>query len=76
MEPPPRATMSTSGRGTSPPASSALSRGSPPQLGRAGLALHAHRPHQHLAREAVLEPMQDVADHRAGGRGHHADHPR
>ena len=45
-------------------------------LRRAGLALHAHRPDQHPAREAVLEAMEDVADHRAGRRGDDADHPR
>ena len=42
-------------------------------LGRA-FALHPHRPHQHPARKAVGQPMQNVADHRAGRRGHHADH--
>ena len=42
----------------------------------AGLALHRHRPDQHAAREAVLEPVQDVADHRAGRRGDDADHAR
>ena len=45
-------------------------------LDRAGLALHPHRPDQHVAGEAVGEPMQDVADHRAGRRGHDADDAR
>ena len=35
-----------------------------------------HRPHQHVAGEAVGEAMQDVADHRAGGRGDDADDAR
>ena len=29
-----------------------------------------------MGREAVLEPVEDVADHRAGRRGDHADQPR
>jgi hypothetical protein len=45
-------------------------------FGGRGLALHARRPHQHAARKAVGQPMQDVADDRAGGRGDDADHPR
>ena len=44
-------------------------------LGRA-FALHLDRPDDHVAREAVGEPMQDVADHRAGRRGDDADHLR
>ncbi len=44
-------------------------------LGRA-LALHAHRPDKHRAGKAVLQPVEDVADHRAGRRGHDADDPR
>ena len=39
-----------------------------------GLALHAHRPDQHAARKAVGQPMQNVADDRAGRRRHDADH--
>ena len=35
--------------------------------------LHRHRPQQHAAREAVGEPVQDVADDRAGWRGDDAD---
>ena len=42
-------------------------------FGRAGLALHAHRPDQHMAREAVIQAVQDVADHGARGRGDDAD---
>ena len=44
-------------------------------LGRA-VPLHAHRPDQHVARKAVAQPMQDVADHRAGRRGDDADDAR
>ncbi len=43
-------------------------------LGCRLLALHRHRPDQHVARKAVGQPVQDVADHRAAGRGHHAHH--
>ena len=42
-------------------------------LGRA-VALHLDRPDDDVAREAVGEAMQDVADHRAGRRGDDADH--
>src|SRR5690606_40488326 len=35
----------------------------------AGLALDAHRPDEDMARKAVREPMENVADHRAGRRG-------
>ena len=42
----------------------------------AAVALHAHRPHDHVAREAVGEPVQDVADDGAGRRGDDSDHPR
>ena len=45
-------------------------------LGRRGLALHADRPHDDADRETVLEPMQNVADDRAGGRGDDAHDPR
>ena len=67
--------MSRSGRGTGPPGGSALK----PRMAAATsaaqrLALHRHRPDQHVAREAVAQPVQDVADHRAGGRGDDADH--
>ena len=40
--------------------------------GRA-LALDENRPDQNPAREAVGQAVQDVADHRAARRGHHAD---
>ena len=45
-------------------------------LERRALALHLHRPDQHAAREAVGEPVQDVANDRAGRRGDDADHRR
>ena len=41
-------------------------------FGRA-VALHPHRPHQHVARKAVGQPVQDVADDGAGGRRDDAD---
>ena len=44
-------------------------------LGRRLLALHRHRPEQDMAGEAVGEAVQDVANHRAGRRGDHPDHP-
>ena len=73
--PPPRATISTSGRGTGPSLGQAVeARDGGGHLARRLLALHRHRPDQHMAREAVGQPMQDVADHRAAGRGHHAHH--
>ena len=40
------------------------------------VALHPHRPHDHVAREAVGEPVQDVADDGAGRRGDDADQLR
>ena len=45
-------------------------------LCRAGLALHAHRPNQHVAGEALVESMEDVADHSTRGRGDDADELR
>ena len=42
-------------------------------LRRAGLALHPHRPHQHVTRKAVGEAMQDIADDGASRRGDDAD---
>ena len=75
--PPPRATMIRSGRGTEAaddqPVEAVDGGG---DLDGAGLALHPHRPDQHMAGEAVGEPMQNVADHRAGRRGDHADDAR
>ncbi len=44
-------------------------------LGRA-FALHLHRPDDDVAREAVGQAMQDVADHRARGRRDDADRLR
>ena len=40
------------------------------------LTLHQHRPHDHAAGEAVGKPVEDIADHRPGGRGDHADRSR
>ncbi len=45
-------------------------------FGGGGVALDLHRPDQHPRREAVAEPVEDVADHRAGRRGDDADDPR
>ena len=39
----------------------------------AAVALHAHRPHHHVARETVGEAMQNIADDGAGRRGDDAD---
>ena len=43
---------------------------------RRALSLDQHGPHDHPAREAIREPMEDIANHRARGRGDHADGPR
>jgi hypothetical protein len=45
-------------------------------LRRAGRALHRDGPDQHVARKPVAQAVQDIADHRARGRGHDADHLR
>ena len=75
--PPPRATIIRSGRGIAAADASALKPAmAAATSARAGLALHPHRPHQHVAGKAVAEAMQDVADHRAGRRGDHADDAR
>ena len=75
--PPPRATMMRSGRGIAARAIEPVeAEDGGGDLDRAGLALHPHRPDQHMAGEAVGEPMQDVADHRAGRRGDDADDAR
>jgi hypothetical protein len=39
----------------------------------AAIALHAHRPYHHVAREAVGEPMQNIANDGARGRGDDSD---
>ena len=41
-----------------------------------GLALHAHRPHNDVTREAFVEPVQDVADDGPRGRGDNPDELR
>ena len=43
-------------------------------LGRRAVALHLHRPDQHVARKTVGEPMQNVANDGAARRGDDADH--
>jgi len=40
------------------------------------LTLHPHRPEQDVARKSAGEPVQDVADHRSGRRGHDTDQVR
>ena len=40
------------------------------------LALDAHRPDDDMQRKAVADAVQDIADHRACRRGHHADDAR
>ena len=42
-------------------------------FGGGALALHLHRPQQHMTRKPVGNTMQNVADHRPCGRRHHAD---
>jgi hypothetical protein len=69
--PPPRATISRSGRGTGLQRVEAGDRLGDAR-GRVG-ALHRHRPDEDAAREAVGEAVQDVADDRAGRRGHDSD---
>ena len=44
-------------------------------IGRA-LALHQHRPDDDAGGTAILQPVEDIADHGAGGRGDDADHAR
>ena len=76
-EPPPRATISTSGRATLPSSGQrieAVDRRD--DFGRRGLALNAHRPDDDADGKAVGEAMQNVANDGAGRRGHHADHSR
>ena len=73
--PPPRATISRSGRGIGPPGASALNpRIAAATSGAQSCALHRHRPDQHMARKPVAQPVQDIADHRARRRGDDADH--
>ncbi len=43
---------------------------------RRAIALHAHGPDQHFPREAIAQPVDHVANHRARGRCHDADHLR
>ena len=38
------------------------------------LALYPYRPDKHMKRKAIRNPVQDVADHRAGRRRYHTDH--
>ena len=38
------------------------------------IALDNHRPDQNVAREAITQAVQDIADNGAGGRGDDADH--
>ena len=48
----------------------------PGHLRRAGRTLHRHRPDQHLARETIAQPVQDIPDDRARRRGHDTDDVR
>ena len=73
IEPPPRATISRSGAAAADRGEAANGRR---DLGGRALALDRHRPDDDTRRAAVLEPVEDVADHRAGRRGDHADHLR
>ena len=74
IEPPPRATISTSGRGIGPPGAQRVEAADGRRhLRGAGLALDPHGPDQDVAGKAVLQAVQDVADDRAGRGGHDAD---
>ena len=54
IEPPPRATITRSGRGTGPSAGSASNpRTAAATFGRGAVALHLHRPDQHVRRAAI-----------------------
>jgi hypothetical protein len=68
--------MTTSGRGTAPSGEI----GKPAQRGGdlpgGPLPLHQHRPDDDMAGKTVGQAMEDVADHRPGGRGDHPDHAR
>ena len=69
--------MIRSGRGIAPPGGKRVEAADRLRdLGRRSLALHAHRPHQHVDGKAIGEAMQDVADHRARRRGDDADDAR
>ena len=45
-------------------------------LFRRALPLHLDRPDDDMAGAAILQPVQDIADHRAGRRRHHPDRAR
>ena len=63
--PPPRATISRSGRGIAPSGGKAVETvDGGGDLFRRALALHRTRPQDHPARKAVAEPVQNIADHR------------
>ena len=69
--------MMRSGRGTGPPGRIALKpRMAAATSGGAALALHRDRPDEHRPREPLAQPVQDVADDRARGRGDDPDHLR
>ena len=72
IDPPPRATISRSGRGST----SAKPANRCGDLGRGAFALNRHRPQDDAGRAAILEPVEDVANDRAGRRGDDPDHPR
>ena len=42
-------------------------------LFRRTLPLHRHRPEQHMARESIRQPVQNIANHRAGGGGNNTN---
>ncbi len=37
------------------------------------LPLHQHRPHDDMGRKTILQPVQNITNHCAGGRRHHTD---
>ena len=65
--PPPRATIRRSGRLGQPVRQGVEAGDGGGDLARSIGALHRDRPHQHVARKAILQPVQNVADDRAGG---------
>ena len=77
IDPPPRATMTRSGRATAPALPQCIEaayRGG--DLRRRAIALDANGPDKDVRRAAIGEPVEDVADHRAGRRSDDADRTR
>ncbi len=74
MEPPPRATMMTSGRGMGPPGLHGVEAAYAGfDFGGGFLALHQRGPDDDVDGEAVADAVEDVADDGAGRAGDDAD---